>query len=61
MPVEKVPLNYRPAVKKTLPIREIEIPASHMEALDRSIRQKVRQAEVNRTSSTEAVKDHIVR
>ena len=61
MAIKRVKLDYRPAVVKAPPVEEIEIPSSHMEELDRSIRQKVRQTEAERAASIEAAGKYTVR
>lgn len=43
MAIKRVKLNYMSAVSKTPPVGKTVIPSSHMEELDRAIRQKVRQ------------------
>lgn len=60
MAIKRVKLNYMSAVSKTPPVGEITIPSSHMEELDRAIRQKVSQNEAERAASMEAVERCIV-
>ena len=45
MAIKRVKINYLSAVSKTPPVDRIAVPSSHMEELDRAIRQKVRQNE----------------
>lgn len=61
MAIERVKLNYMSAVSKTPPVGKIIIPSSHIEELDRAIRQKVRQNEAERAASTEIASRYIVR
>lgn len=61
MAIERVKLNYKSAVSKTPPIGRIVIPSSHMEELDRAVRQKVRQNEAERAAGVEAAGRYIVR
>lgn len=61
MPIKHIKLNYRPAIVKSPPIGEIEIPGDYMEELDRAIRRKTRQNASVCTDAVNAVKEHIVR
>lgn len=61
MALRRVKLNYMSAVPNTPPIGKIAIPSSHMEELDRAIRQKVRQNEAERAASMEVAGKYIVR
>lgn len=61
MAIKRVKLNYMPAVSKTPSIGKISVSSSHMEALDRDIRQKVRQNEAERVASMEVVGKFMVR
>lgn len=44
--IEKVELNYISATKHTPPVTTIPISSSHMEMLDESIKEKVKQNQV---------------
>lgn len=70
--IKRAKLNYRPVTQVATDNPSIlewvkeasiayEVPASHMEALDRSIEQKLKQNEAERRASYEAAKDLIVR
>ncbi len=61
MAIKRVKLNYMSAVSKTPPEDTIVIPSSHMEELDRAIRQKVRQNEAERAASVETAGKYVVR
>ena len=70
--IKKVKLNYRPITQPATDNSSIlkwveeakiayEVPASHMDALNRSIEQKVKQNEAEKRASYKAAKDFIVR
>lgn len=59
--IKKVKLNYVSACKRTPPVERIPVPSSHMEALNRSIRQKCEQNQRERIASYEKAKNFIVR
>lgn len=61
MAIQRVKLNYMSAVSKTPSAGKIVIPSSHMEELDRAIRQKVMQNEAERAASMEVASRYIVR
>ncbi len=61
MAIKRVKLNYISAVSKTPPAEKVVIPGSHMEELDRTIRQKIRQNEAERAAGMEAASRYIVR
>lgn len=61
MAIKRVKLDYMSAVSETPPVGKITIPSSHIEELDRAIRQKVRQNEAERAASMEAASRYIVR
>ena len=61
MAIKRVKLNYMPAVSQTPSKGKIVVPAGHMEELDRTIKQKVRQNEAERVASIEAAGRYIVR
>lgn len=61
MAIKRVKINYLSAVSKTPPVNRIAVPSSHMEELDRAIRQKVRQNEAERAASIEAAGRYTVR
>lgn len=61
MAIKRVKLNYMSTVSKTPPVGKIIVPSSHMEELDRAIRQKVRQNEAERAASMEIASRYTVR
>lgn len=61
MAIKKVKLNYMSAVSKTSPVKRIPVSSSRMEELDRAIRQKIRQNEVERAASIEVAGRYTVR
>lgn len=61
MAIKKVKLDYRPSVTKTLPAKKVPVSSSHMEDLDRAIKQKVRQNEAERAASMEIAGRYMVR
>lgn len=58
--IKRVPLNYVPVCTTRPPVARIQVPSSHMEALDRSIRSKCEQNARERIASEEAAKHYIV-
>lgn len=61
MAIKRVKLNYMSAVPQTPPVKEIPVSTSHMEELDRAIRQKVKQNEAERAASIEVAGRYTVR
>lgn len=61
MAIKRVKLNYMSAVSSTPPVERIAVPSSHMEELNRAIRQKVRQNEAERAASMEVAGRYMVR
>ena len=61
MAIKKVKLNYRSAVSETAPVKKVPVSSSHLEMLDRTIRQKVRQNEAERAASIEVAGRYTVR
>lgn len=55
MSIKKAKLNYMSAVSNTPPVALVAVPSSHMEELDRAIRQKVRQNEAEHIASIETI------
>lgn len=58
--IKKVKLNYVQAVTTTKPVARIPVPSSHMEELDRSIRNKCEQNARRRIQGEDTVKNYIV-
>ena len=61
MAIKKVKLNYVPVVTRKAPVERTAVPSSHIDALNRSIKQKVRQNEAERAASMEAAGRYTVR
>lgn len=61
MAIKKAKLDYRPSVTKILPAEKLPVSSSHMEDLDRAIKQKVRQNEAERAASMEILGRYMVR
>ncbi len=61
MAIKRIKIDYLSAVSKTPPVNRIAVPSSHMEELDRAIRQKVKQNEAERVASIEAAGRYTVR
>lgn len=61
MAIKRVKLNYMSAVSETPPAGKVAVPSSHMEDLDRAIKQKVRQNEAERAASMEVAGRYTVR
>lgn len=61
MAIKKVKLNYMPVVVRNKPAEKTIVPGSHIDALNRSIKQKVRQNEAERAASMEAAGRYMVR
>lgn len=61
MAIKKVKLNYMSAVSKTPPVKKIPVSSSRIEELNRAIRQKIRQNEVERDASMEVAGQYTVR
>lgn len=53
-------LKYMSAVPKTPPVEQVAVSSSHMEEVDKAIREKVRQNEAERTASIEVAEKFIV-
>jgi len=51
--MKRVKLDYRPMAVPSEPVEKTVVPSEHIEALNRSIRQKIRQNETERTASME--------
>lgn len=61
MAIKKVKLNYMTAVEKIPPVRKIAVSSSHIEELDRDIKQKVMQNEAERVASMDVAGQYMVR
>lgn len=61
MTVNRVKINYLSAVPKTSPVGRVSVSSSHMEELDKAIRQKVKQNKAERIASIEAAEQYTVR
>lgn len=61
MAIKKVKLNYMTAVEKIPPVKKVTVPSSHIEELDRDIKQKVRQNEAERVASMDVAGQYMVR
>lgn len=61
MAIKKVKLNCVPVVSVRPPVERIAVPSSHMEALGRSMKQKIQQNEVRRAAGMEAAGRYMAR
>lgn len=61
MAIKKVKLNRVPVVSVRPPEERIAVPSSHMEALGRSMKQKIQQNEVRRAAGMESAGRYMAR
>lgn len=61
MAIKKVKLNRVPVVSVRPPVDRVAVPSSHMEALARSMKQKIQQNEVRRAAGMEAAGRYMAR